>query len=199
MKTKSRILIGSVALLLAVTFTFTYVGCKKEEEKTTTTVTPTCSDGIQNQGETGVDCGGPCAACAAAHFFKITSQGGVYDSPSTSGGMLTMVTNQLQFAFSGSIGTTYYGGGNIYFPLGSTTGTYTVMVAGSNGSGLTAGHVAIDMSSNFVNIGTKNIAQSGTVALTVSGTSYTIIFTDLPSLDNTSAQTPDLLSANLAY
>ena len=26
---------------------------------------PTCSDGIQNQGETGVDCGGPCPACAA--------------------------------------------------------------------------------------------------------------------------------------
>ena len=24
---------------------------------------PTCSDGIQNQGETGVDCGGPCDAC----------------------------------------------------------------------------------------------------------------------------------------
>ena len=24
---------------------------------------PTCSDNIQNQGETGVDCGGPCAAC----------------------------------------------------------------------------------------------------------------------------------------
>lgn len=26
---------------------------------------PTCSDGIQNQGETGVDCGGPCSACAS--------------------------------------------------------------------------------------------------------------------------------------
>ncbi len=25
---------------------------------------PTCSDGIQNQGEKGVDCGGPCAPCA---------------------------------------------------------------------------------------------------------------------------------------
>jgi len=24
---------------------------------------PTCNDGIQNQGETGVDCGGPCPAC----------------------------------------------------------------------------------------------------------------------------------------
>jgi hypothetical protein len=28
-----------------------------------TTPQPTCSDGIQNQGETGIDCGGPCAAC----------------------------------------------------------------------------------------------------------------------------------------
>ncbi len=27
---------------------------------------PTCSDGIQNQGETGVDCGGPCAPCQTA-------------------------------------------------------------------------------------------------------------------------------------
>ena len=25
--------------------------------------TPTCNDGIQNQGETGIDCGGPCTAC----------------------------------------------------------------------------------------------------------------------------------------
>ena len=23
----------------------------------------TCSDGIQNQGETGIDCGGPCPKC----------------------------------------------------------------------------------------------------------------------------------------
>ncbi|MEK6904022.1 MAG: hypothetical protein AABW87_00330 [Nanoarchaeota archaeon] len=27
-------------------------------------ITPTCSDGIQNQGEEDVDCGGPCAVCA---------------------------------------------------------------------------------------------------------------------------------------
>ena len=29
--------------------------------------TPTCNDGIQNQGETGVDCGGPCTACASCN------------------------------------------------------------------------------------------------------------------------------------
>lgn len=26
-------------------------------------ITPTCSDGIQNQGEIGIDCGGPCSPC----------------------------------------------------------------------------------------------------------------------------------------
>jgi len=34
-----------------------YYGCKKKESAS-------CSDGIQNQNETGVDCGGPCTACA---------------------------------------------------------------------------------------------------------------------------------------
>ena len=29
----------------------------------TSETTPTCSDGIQNQGETGIDCGGPCSVC----------------------------------------------------------------------------------------------------------------------------------------
>lgn len=27
---------------------------------------PSCNDGIQNQGETGVDCGGPCSPCTGA-------------------------------------------------------------------------------------------------------------------------------------
>ena len=52
-------------LLIAVTaILFSINSCKKsssdEDDKQTT---PTCSDGIQNQGETGIDCGGPCPAC----------------------------------------------------------------------------------------------------------------------------------------
>ncbi|MEM4245109.1 MAG: MopE-related protein [Candidatus Nanoarchaeia archaeon] len=41
---------------------------------TTTGATPTCYDGIKNQGETGVDCGGPCPACTAktCGFGQIT-------------------------------------------------------------------------------------------------------------------------------
>ena len=27
-------------------------------------VPPTCDDGIQNQDETGIDCGGPCTGCS---------------------------------------------------------------------------------------------------------------------------------------
>src|ERR1043165_4986030 len=34
------------------------VTCKKDEKEK-----ETCSDGKKNQSETGVDCGGPCAAC----------------------------------------------------------------------------------------------------------------------------------------
>lgn len=50
----------SIALLLClVAGSVIYYGCKKKEETPATT----CSDGIQNQGETGVDCGGPCSAC----------------------------------------------------------------------------------------------------------------------------------------
>lgn len=43
--------------LLLLTVAIAAAGCKKDEN------TGTCSDGIQNQGETGIDCGGPCSAC----------------------------------------------------------------------------------------------------------------------------------------
>ncbi len=33
---------------------------------------PSCNDGIQNQGETGVDCGGPCAPCQTCDLHTLT-------------------------------------------------------------------------------------------------------------------------------
>jgi hypothetical protein len=36
----------------------------------------TCTDGIQNQGETGVDCGGPCVACSGGGAGYLTTWGG---------------------------------------------------------------------------------------------------------------------------
>jgi hypothetical protein len=45
----------SKILLLAIV-TITFFGCKKDDKES-------CSDGKQNQGETKVDCGGPCPPC----------------------------------------------------------------------------------------------------------------------------------------
>ena len=51
-----------------------------------TVVTPTCFDGIQNQGETGVDCGGPCAACSTpalgTYYISTTGVDGAAGSSS---------------------------------------------------------------------------------------------------------------------
>ena len=44
-------------------------------QTTTSAPSPTCSDGIQNQGETGIDCGGPCAACSATTPTATCSDG----------------------------------------------------------------------------------------------------------------------------
>jgi len=56
---------------------------------TTADVEPSCSDGIKNQGESGVDCGGPCPACSAsdatAPSISITCPSpGTYSSPTIS-------------------------------------------------------------------------------------------------------------------
>ena len=56
---KKTILLISVLLLAIVAFFQN--GCKKKENNDKPAAT--CSDKIRNQGETGVDCGGPCPAC----------------------------------------------------------------------------------------------------------------------------------------
>ncbi len=50
---------------------------------------PTCSDGIQNQGETGIDCGGPCPACGLNHNIGTgswnTCTGSLFDTGGSGG------------------------------------------------------------------------------------------------------------------
>jgi PKD repeat protein len=45
---------------------------------------PTCADGIQNQGETFVDCGGPCSPCNLCNNFQFTDVGGVNNNAGVS-------------------------------------------------------------------------------------------------------------------
>lgn len=51
-------------ILLVLASSLFMASCSKDDDKDTTT-SGTCTDGLQNQGETGVDCGGPCTACIA--------------------------------------------------------------------------------------------------------------------------------------
>ncbi len=53
-----------IVLTLAgvVLSTLLYVGCKKDSDDSTPA---TCTDGILNGTETGIDCGGTCAACSS--------------------------------------------------------------------------------------------------------------------------------------
>jgi hypothetical protein len=74
----------------------------------------TCSDRIQNQGESGVDCGGPCGACKAATTTtrpKATSSGALKtgslnkssDATKTAGGGITTTTLFTAPAASGDV------------------------------------------------------------------------------------------------
>jgi hypothetical protein len=44
---------------------------------------PTCSDGIQNGSETGIDCGGPCTACVAPAGYSCASAVAITDGYTT--------------------------------------------------------------------------------------------------------------------
>ncbi len=65
-------LCGPVFILSGVFPNETYIvtysseNCSESISVFTGTSTPNCNDGIQNQGETGVDCGGPCTPCVTA-------------------------------------------------------------------------------------------------------------------------------------
>ncbi len=46
-------------LFITVSIAFAVTSCRNEDNK----IEPTCFDEVQNQGETGIDCGGPCEEC----------------------------------------------------------------------------------------------------------------------------------------
>jgi len=60
--------------------------CSKEEDAATVA---TCYDGIQNQGETGIDCGGPCAPCVTVPVVTTASVTSITQTTATGGGTVS--------------------------------------------------------------------------------------------------------------
>jgi parallel beta-helix repeat protein len=94
----------------------------------------TCSDGIQNQGETGVDCGGPCPACSSySRTFYISSSTGSDSNTGTSSSSpwktLSKVNSQ-----------TFMAGDGILFKRGDVWyGSLTISASGSSSAPITYG------------------------------------------------------------
>ncbi len=116
-------------LLFAGASSIIYYGCKKKDSNSSSsTTTATCSDGIQNQGETGVDCGGPCPACAVAsmsakvdgnqwtaNFVTANNMSGTLAIQ----GSYTPTTQGIDLSYSGTFAVGTY-------TLGSLDGNYAV-------------------------------------------------------------------------
>jgi hypothetical protein len=88
--------------------------CSKKNNDDNANPTPTCSDGIQNQGETGIDCGGPCTACqtqlcngngSGSYFPLANNNRWVYDFQFTSYSTCDTMWTQTTASYGGK---TYY-------------------------------------------------------------------------------------------
>lgn len=79
LRERKQLIYGTIYGLFWLTiFIYTYVQFLKPA--------PSCFDNIQNQGEQGVDCGGPCAAvCLPKNLQKISTIGDVSVFPSSPG------------------------------------------------------------------------------------------------------------------
>ena len=150
--------------------------CKKEEQNTTPAAT--CTDGIQNQGETGVDCGGPCAACLNTTMScKIdgaawTSVSTIYGGVGQSFSGVSSDGKRITLGFQGTT-TGTYDLGNLSFNQAAYVTGSTVYNSAFGGSG----SIIVTSYANKVISGTFSFTgsydQSGTPIVTVTNGVFT--------------------------
>jgi hypothetical protein len=133
---------------------------------------PTCSDAIQNQGELGVDCGGPCPACPAGAATLVavnanTIAGATADG--TTGEVLnngsgSLCWNNVNMSGNTSATVTY---GNLQAPNNTVVVTY-------NGTNLGSAIPIINTDgwTNFTDATTTFAAQSGSGTVCVKVGTY---------------------------
>ncbi len=122
-KNPKPILLSAVVIALFAVVSIS--GCNKPDDNTTS-----CTDGLKNGTETGVDCGGSCTACTAKQFLVKTKTfvggGDSYTETYTydDRGRITSVTSVSTL---GSLTTTYtYSGSAITVNDGANTSTITL-------------------------------------------------------------------------
>lgn len=109
----------------------------------------TCTDGIQNQGETAVDCGGPCLPCGAPLLLLATG------TAAQAGSLYVMDANTAQHILLGPIGPGVTGmaaapNGNVYATT-STSWNFPaelIQIDPTTGAGTTVGQVVDHVGTN---------------------------------------------------
>lgn len=136
-----------------------FSSCNEDDEPPVAEVVATCNDGIQNQGETGVDCGGPnCQPCTEA---TATCNDGIQNGDETGvdvGGSCAEI-----ITVSGEISTdTTWSANNIYVLAGKVVvgvdKTLTIepgtIIKGKPGSGSLASALIVQRGSKLIAKGT---------------------------------------------
>lgn len=77
MKNKLFFILATIILGLSLAF----YSCEDEDDDNGDDPVATCHDGIQNQNETGIDCGGPCLLCES---MSATINGTAWEADQTS-------------------------------------------------------------------------------------------------------------------
>ncbi|HNR20085.1 MAG TPA: hypothetical protein PKN75_03980 [Bacteroidia bacterium] len=178
----------NAVLSLIIVSSLVFCGCKKDsnDDNNNNNTTETCSDGIKNQDETDIDCGGVCPACPSPSF-SMTVNGTAWaadsmyiDTTLNSGSVVTRLYGMqlsplgtMQFLFTGSIPLNT----NINLqspPLGLIIGQKQYITLTNNYINCTSGTI------NFTRMDFTNKKASGTfnnITLGVSGSSQTVSLT----------------------
>jgi len=108
----------SLIILLAI-FTALFLSCNKTDTAVSKPI-PDCYDNIQNQGEQGVDCGGPCVPCPGKMMATIDGQPWETIGPITS----SVLNNSIFISGSSSNSTI-----SLIYNGPFSTGTYNLQSA----------------------------------------------------------------------
>lgn len=118
-----------IYLFSILSITLAAVSCSSDDDAPIVVppVVATCTDGIQNQGEAGIDCGGPCAACTVEPVDEIVELPSNLTTTTLTADKKYLVKGQV-FIPSGVVVTVEPG--TVIFGDKATRGTLIVAVGG---------------------------------------------------------------------
>ena len=172
--------------LILTSFTLIYTSCKRHHDfKDITSKQGTCTDGIQNQDETSVDCGGVCGACqSCTDGIKNGTETGVDcggASCSTCNSPCVSYTNTTYINMSGVVNASVFAyvdsqnSAHIVMDINTNAFSisgYDIYLGSSAYSSLAVGAQQVYTVVNSSYSGTSGAMQAGQASVTITQTGF---------------------------